>query len=336
MADAQIPLRLDVIDSHTAGEPTRCVVAGFPDLGSRSLAERLEHLRRHHDHYRRAVLCEPRGSDVLVGAFLVEPVDPASAVGVIFFNNAGYLGMCGHGAIGVAVTLAHLGRIHPGHHALETPVGNVGFELHTANRATIRNIPAYRHRASVKVHVSGFGSVVGDVAWGGNWFFLVADHPFALGIGQVEPLTAFAWKIRQALTAAGVTGAGGAEIDHIELFTAAHDPANHSRNFVLCPGKVYDRSPCGTGTSAKMACLAADGRLKPGEIWRQEGILGTVFEGSFQFEDGGIDAGKSAEVPAIKTANRSIVPSIAGSAYVTSESTLIFDPGDPFRMGVPE
>jgi 4-hydroxyproline epimerase len=336
MADAQIPNRMDVIDSHTAGEPTRCVLAGCPDLGSGPLADRLDRLRHHHDQLRRAILCEPRGSDVLVGAFLVEPVDPASAAGVIFFNNAGYLGMCGHGAIGVAVTLAHLGRIHPGHHALETPVGTVGFELQTANRVTIRNVPAYRHRAGVTVHVPGYGVVTGDVAWGGNWFFLVGNHPFALDIHQVEPLTAFTWKIRHALIAAGVTGAGGAEIDHIELYAAAHDPANHSRNFVLCPGKAYDRSPCGTGTSAKIACLAADGALMPGEIWRQEGILGTVFEGSFQFEDGGIDAGRSAEVPAITNANRTIVPTITGSAYVTSESTLIFDPADPFRLGVPE
>jgi 4-hydroxyproline epimerase len=336
MADAQLPLRMDVIDSHTAGEPTRCVVTSCPDLGVGPLAERLDHLRHHHDHLRRAILCEPRGSDVLVGAFLVEPVDPASAAGVMFFNNAGYLGMCGHGAIGVAVTMAHLGLIQPGHHSLETPVGTIGFELHTGNRVTIRNVPAYRHRAAVKVLVPGYGAVTGDVAWGGNWFFLVAEHSFALDIAQVDPLTAFTWKIRQALTAAGVTGAGGAEIDHVELFTAAHNTANHSRNFVLCPGKAYDRSPCGTGTSAKMACLAADGHLKPGEIWRQEGILGTVFEGSFQFEDGGIDTGWSAEVPAIPTANRTIVPSITGSAYVTAKSTLIFDPADPFRMGVPE
>ncbi|MGO9338206.1 MAG: proline racemase family protein [Terracidiphilus sp.] len=336
MTDQKIPPRLEIVDSHTAGEPTRCVLSGCPDLGSDPLADRLDRLRHSHDHLRRAILCEPRGSDVLVGAFLVEPVNPANAAGVIFFNNAGYLGMCGHGAIGAAVTLAHLGRVHPGHHVLETPVGAVGFELHTGNRVTIRNVPAYRHRAGVKVHVPGYGAVTGDVAWGGNWFFLVGDHPFALNIDQVEPLTGFTWKIRHALIAAGVTGAGGAEIDHIELFSAAQSPANHSRNFVLCPGKAYDRSPCGTGTSAKMACLAAEGHLKPGEIWRQEGILGTVFEGSFQFEDGGIDPGRSAEVPAISTEHRSIVPSITGSAYVTSESTLIFDPADPFRMGVPE
>jgi 4-hydroxyproline epimerase len=325
MLDSQIPLRLEVVDSHTAGEPTRCVLSGLPDLGSGPLAERLERLRRDHDYYRRAILCEPRGSDVLVGAFLVEPFDPACAAGVIFFNNTGYLGMCGHGAIGVAVTLAHLGRIEPGTYVLETPVGPVGFVLHSGNRVSIRNVPAYRYRAGVTVQLPSYGPVTGDVAWGGNWFFLAGDHPFSLTLDQVEPLTAFTWEIRHALTTAGVTGANGAEIDHIELFTAAHDSANHSRNFVLCPGKAFDRSPCGTGTSAKMACLAADGHLQPGEIWRQEGILGTVFEGQYHF----YDSPTPTEAPRI-------TPSVTGSAYVTAECALIFDPTDPFRLGVPE
>lgn len=328
MANTQIPLRLNVVDSHTAGEPTRCVLAGGPDLGTGPPSERLDRFRRHHDLYRRAILCEPRGSDVLVGALLVEPVDPACVAGVIFFNNAGYLGMCGHGAIGVAVTLAHLGRIQPGTHVLETPVGPVGFVLHSSNRVSIRNVPAYRYCAGVTVQVPGYGQVTGDVAWGGNWFLLVGDHSFSLTLDQVEPLIACTWEIRRALTAAGVTGANGAEIDHIELFTAAHDPANHSRNFVLCPGKAYDRSPCGTGTSAKLACLAADGHLQPGEVWRQEGILGTVFEGQYHF----YDSPSPTESPRI-------TPSVTGSAYVTAECTLIFDPSDPsdpFRHGVPE
>src|ERR1700678_1677935 len=242
-AKEEHPLKqVQLIDSHAGGEPTRTVIAGGPDLGDGDIQARRHLFQRDHEAFRRALVTEPRSSDAMVGALLCQPSDAACITGVIFFNNSGCLGMCGHGAIGVAVTLAHLGRIKPGHHALETPVGTVGFELHTGNRVTVRNVPAYRHRAAVKVHVPGYGAVTGDVAWGGNWFFLVADHPFALDISQVEPLTAFAWKIRQSLTASGVTGAGGAEIDHIELFTAAHNPANHSRNFVLCPGKAYDRS----------------------------------------------------------------------------------------------
>jgi 4-hydroxyproline epimerase len=308
--------KITVLDSHTAGEPTRCVLSGGPDPGSGPLTERLERLRSEFDHWRRAILCEPRGSDVFVGAWLLPPDEPDCAAAVIFFNNAGYLGMCGHGSIGVAVTLAHLGRIGPGSHRIQTPVGVVGVHLESGNTATIENVAAYRHISGARVQAPGYGEFTGDVAWGGNWFFLIKDHPFDLRLENVDQLTEFTWAVRGALSASGITGAGGAEIDHIELFSDPLDPANDSRNFVLCPGKAYDRSPCGTGTSAKMACLVADGELKPGEIWRQEGILGTVFEGSVRIE------------------NRQIIPSITGSAYVTAESTLLFDLADPFREGI--
>ena len=335
MSVAQFPSRIEVIDSHTAGEPTRCVIAGGPDLGSGTVAEKLERLRRNHDGYRRAILCEPRGSDVIVGALIVEPSDPECAAGIIFFNNSGYLGMCGHGMIGAGVTLAHLKRIGAGEHRIETAVGVVDITLHSTDRVTVRNVPAYRYRAGVMVEVPGYGAVTGDVAWGGNWFFLVRQHSVELArklnVRDVEPLTDFTWEIRRALNKAGITGANEAEIDHIELFTNADDPANNSRNFVLCPGNAYDRSPCGTGTSAKMACLAADGKLEAGQQWRQEGILGTVFEGRFEFEReaGAAASGSAAHAPRIR-------PSITGSAYITAETTLVFDSGDPFRLGVPE
>jgi len=307
---------ISVVDSHTAGEPTRCVLSGGPDLGAGTLAERLAILRSRHDHLRRAILCEPRGSDVVVGAWILPPDDPDCAAAVIFFNNAGYLGMCGHGSIGVAVTLAHLGRIAPGRHRLQTPVGTVVIDLESAHQVTIENVPANRHAAGARLLVPGFGEISGDVAWGGNWFYLIKEHRFDLRLEQVEELTQFTWAVRQALQTAGITGAGGAEIDHIELFGDAHDSANHSRNFVLCPGKAYDRSPCGTGTSAKMACLFADGKLAPGVVWRQEGILGTVFEGRVRIDNG------------------LLIPSITGCAYVTAESKLLFDAADPFRGGI--
>lgn len=317
MVNTALPLRIEVIDSHTAGEPTRCVLSGGPHLGSGPLAERLEKLRAEHDIYRRAILCEPRGSDVLVGALLVEPVDPAAAAGVIFFNNAGYLGMCGHGMIGVAATLSYLGRIGPGVHRIETPVGDVTITVGEQDEVTISNVEAYRFRAQVRLELPEYGTVCGDVAWGGNWFFLIEEHPFTLSLACEEQLTAFTWRVRQALAANGITGANGAEIDHIELFTAAHHPGNHSRNFVLCPGKAYDRSPCGTGTSAKMACLVADGKLAPRQVWRQEGILDSVFTGSVELD------------------GERILPYITGSAYVTSEASLIFHANDPFRNGTP-
>ena len=315
-ADLHLTRRIEVVDSHTAGEPTRCILSGGPDLGKGSLADRMARMRREHDWMRRAVLCEPRGSDVVVGAWLLESDTPDCVAAVVFFNNVGYLGMCGHGTIGVAATLAHLGRIGPGTHFLQTPVGKVKIDLHSPHDATIENVPAYRYAAGAKIHMPVIGTVVGDIAWGGNWFFLVEHHGRPLELKNVDALTELTWKIRSQLQAGGITGADGAEIDHIELFTAPRDRANNSRNFVLCPGKAYDRSPCGTGTSAKMACLVAGGKLAPGDAWRQEGILGTVFEGRVRIENG------------------AIIPSITGSAFMTAESTLIFDSEDPFRNGI--
>ncbi len=310
------PSRVTVIDSHTGGEPTRVVIDGGPDLGLRPLIERLATFRDQFDSFRAAVVTEPRGSAVMVGALLGESADPACCAGVIFFNNVGYLGMCGHGTIGLAVTLGHLGRITAGRHRLETPVGVVEFDYDGAHRVSLNNVPSYRLRHAVTVDVPGFGPVTGDVAWGGNWFFLVKSHPFVLSLRNAEAMTDFAWKVRQQLAADNVTGVDGAEIDHVELFGPPADPANHARNFVLCPGKAFDRSPCGTGTSAKLACLHADGLLQPGQIWRQESIIGSVFKGSVTVVGG------------------TVTPRIAGTAYITAETTLIFDPRDPFRDGI--
>jgi 4-hydroxyproline epimerase len=308
--------RLQVIDSHTGGEPTRVVVGGGPDLGRGSMAERRALLRERFDWLRSAVVNEPRGSDVLVGALLCEPADPACVAGVVFFNNVGYIGMCGHGTIGVAVTLGHLGRIRPGVHRLETPVGVVAFECAGGAEVAVENVPSYRHAAGVTVAVDGVGPVTGDVAWGGNWFFLVADHGQELELKNAERLTDFTWRVRRALARNAITGQDGGEIDHIELFGPPRDPSCQSRNFVLCPGGAYDRSPCGTGTSAKLACLYADGKLAEGQVWRQESIVGSVFEGSVR-----LDGGR-------------VIPRIKGSAYVSAEATLLLDPRDPFRWGI--
>lgn len=312
------PIR--VIDSHTAGEPTRVVISGGPRLGRGTVAERLQRFAAKHDAFRSAVVNEPRGSDVMVGALLVKPADPQSATGVIFFNNVGYLGMCGHGTIGVVTTLAHLGRIDPGEHHIETPVGVVRATLHSDGRVTVENVESYRHRKDVTLSVPGFGPVTGEIAWGGNWFFLVDRTPLDLTLENRSALTEYAWAIRCALRDQGVTGAAGEEIDHVELFVSAPSAHVDSRNFVLCPGKAYDRSPCGTGTSAKLACLAADGKLSPGQTWRQEGILGTTFEGSYRFRNG---------------SGGPVIPSVTGSAFITSESKLILQPGDPFPAGIP-
>lgn len=308
--------KVRVIDSHTGGEPTRVVISGGPDLGSGTMAARLARFRSDFDSFRSAVVNEPRGSDVIVGALLCEPVDPTCAAGVIFFNNVGYLGMCGHGTIGLVVTLAYLGRIPPGKHRIETPVGEVTAELHETGEVTVANVPSYRKSQQVAVDVPGHGTIRGDVAWGGNWFFLVDVEGKKLELSRVDELTDFTWQIRQALNSQGIRGDHDQEIDHIELFTSSGRDGIDSRNFVLCPGKSYDRSPCGTGTSAKLACLVADGKLGEGDVWRQESIVGSIFEGS------------------VSITNGKVLPRIKGSAHISSEATLILDENDPFCWGI--
>ncbi len=311
--------RIQVIDSHTAGEPTRVVMSGGPELGQGTIAQRLERFRQTHDAFRSAIVNEPRGSDVLVGALLCEPVDPSNAAGVIFFNNVGYLGMCGHGTIGLIATLAHVGKISPGVHRIETSVGTVAATLHDDGSVSVENVVSFRQHRQAEVDVPGLGRIRGDVAWAGNWFFLVQEHGQTLSLNQVERLTDVAWKIRLAANSQGFP-----EIDHVELFgPAVAAPAGQvmaqSRNFVLCPGKAYDRSPCGTGTSAKLACLAADGKLAAGETWIQESIIGTQFAGSYHWHD---------------QAAGQIIPTIRGQAFINAEAQLILDHGDPFCWGI--
>lgn len=304
-----------IIDSHTEGEPTRLVVGGAPDLGGGTLAQQRDVFRDRFDHFRSAVVNEPRGADHIVGALLCEPQDKSCVAGVIFFNNAGYLNMCGHGTIGLVVTLAHLGHIGLGTHRIETPVGIVQAILHQENRVSVHNVPSYRYRSNVEIVVDG-QKISGDIAWGGNWFFLVQDHGQELSLRRLDELTRFSQRIKEALAQNGITGEDGGEIDHIELFGPPQRADANSRNFVLCPGGAYDRSPCGTGTSAKLACLYADGKLQPGQVWRQESILGTVFEGSIRVE------------------NNQILPTISGTAFITAEIKLLFDANDPLRNGV--
>jgi 4-hydroxyproline epimerase len=310
--------RMRIIDSHTAGEPTRLIVEGGPDLGSGSVAERAVIFANDFDDIRSFVVNEPRGYDALVGGLLCEPVDPTCIAGIIFFNNVGLLGMCGHGTIGLAVTLAHLGKIRSGSHRVETPVGVVSFELLSKNKVRITNVESYRFRKAVSINVPELGSITGDIAWGGNWFFLTNDAPCPLHLNNLSKLSHAAVAIQNALDAQGIRGQDGGKIDHVEIFAPALSPGADSRSFVMCPGGAYDRSPCGTGTSAKLACLAADEKLKPGQIWVQESIIGSRFEAHY----------KNTETPG------RIIPTISGEAYICAEAILYRDPDDPFRNGI--
>ncbi len=316
--------RIQIIDTHTGGEPTRVVVGGGPDLGSGSMTERRTLFSKQFDAWRRAIVCEPRGSDVMVGALITAPERDDSLAGVIFFNNVGYLGMCGHGTIGVAIALAHAGKIHAGRHALDTPAGQVHFDLLDAGQVRITNVPSYRYRTNVSVRLSSGQSVTGDVAWGGNWFYLCEPTGIELNVKSVRELTQLAEAIKAQLKQDNITGYGGAEIDHVELFGPADAKDGDSQNFVLCPGDAYDRSPCGTGTSAKVACLAASGKLQPGQLWRQLSILRSRFDATYDL----------IPEPHPESGCSQVRVHLVGSAYVNAEADLILDPNDPFCMGI--
>jgi 4-hydroxyproline epimerase len=303
--------QIKVLDTHTGGEPTRVVLEGGPDLGTGPLGERMKLFREKHDLFRTAIIGEPRGSDVFVGALLVEPHDKACHFGVIFFNNVGYLGMCGHGIIGVVVALAHAGRLKPGLVRIDTPAGYIAAVLGAGGEVTFDNVPSYRRERDLPVYLPGVGDVHVDLAWGGNWFCLIEQHDQRLELNNIAQLTDYCSRVRQA-----VGDSGFPEVDHIELFGPPTQAGAHSRNFVLCPGRAYDRSPCGTGTSAKLACLAADEKLAPGAEWVQESIVGSTFRAKYRRQ------------------GDKIVPTITGTAHVTGEATLLLDPADPFRWGI--
>ncbi|WP_282169559.1 proline racemase family protein [Ruegeria atlantica] len=308
---------MHVIDSHTGGEPTRVILDGAPDLGSGPLSERAQRLAIEHEAFYRSVMLEPRGQPAMVAALLVEPVDLTCATGVIYFDVDAVLGMCGHGTIGLAVTLAHLGRIDVGQHRIETPAGVVTVKLHDANTVTVTNIESRRVHQDITLDVAGYGHVTGDVAYGGNWFFIVDPSPIPVEPANIRQLTDMTIAIREASITRGVGGEKGEPIDHVIFQDDSPNPSVHSRNFVLCPDDNYDRSPCGTGSSARLACLAADGRLAPSQEIIQQSVIGSSYRLSYQ-----------------PGPNGGVIPSITGQAFVMAEATLLFNENDPFRAGI--
>jgi 4-hydroxyproline epimerase len=311
-----LPESIEIVDSHTEGEPTRVVIGGWPELAAPTMEGRREELAQRYEALWRAVVLEPRGHDAIVGALLTPPVSRGSAAGVVFFDNVGPLWMCGHGTIGVVRTLEFLGRITPGTVRLDTPVGTVGAELAVDGTVTIENVPAHCHAREVAVNVPGFGRVVGDIAYGGNWFFLARLEGEAIDADNLDRLRTATLAIQRALAKQGITGEGGALVDHVILYGPPRRPDADSKNYVLCPGGAYDRSPCGTGTSAKMASLHARGELAIGQRWRQESITGSLFTGWLEEREG------------------RIIPHIQGRAFITGRATLLMDPRDPFRHGL--
>ncbi|GIX00771.1 MAG: 4-hydroxyproline epimerase [Pirellulaceae bacterium] len=311
--------QLRFIDTHTGGEPTRVLIDAPTELCSGSPEEVRQRLADQQDWLRQACILPPRGNEIIVGAIVTPAWRPSSDAGVVFFNNVGYLGMCGHGTIGVAVALHGIGRLPLGPFQFDTPVGMVRGELLSAARASFENVPARLYQTDVTLRIEG-REITGHIAWGGNWFFLVEQHGEELEPARIPRLTALCQRIAEELRRSGITGEGNAWIDHIELLGPPSDPARaDSRNFVLCPGGEFDRSPCGTGTSAKLAWMAASGLLPPHTPMRQESIIGSIFTASYRPCDDNPHA---------------IVPTIEGEAYLTAEGKLVFDPEDPFCLGI--
>jgi len=309
------PGSIHVIDSHTGGEPTRLVIGGGPELGAGPLSERLQRFRERFDAYRAAIVNEPRGSDTLVGALLCKPHRSDCAFGLIFFNNVGYLGMCGHGTIGAVASLAHTGECAPGRLRIDTPVGPVDACLHEDGRIDVVNVTSFRRARGVSIPLGAGGQIRGDVAWGGNWFFLTEEHAQRVELANLGVLSDLAWRLRQAVNAGGFP-----QVDHIELLEPIGAHGRSARAFVLCPGRAYDRSPCGTGTSAKLACLAADGELAEGEPWTQESLIGSTFVARYRWHD---------------ERKGEIVPTVTGTAHVTGEAFLLLSAADPYCWGIP-
>jgi proline racemase len=219
--------------------------------------------------------------------------------------------MCGHGLIGMLVALQHAGLVKPGLVRVDTPAGYIAAVLGANGEVTFDNVPSYRKHHELELYLPGIGNVPSDIARGGNWYCLIGQHEHTLELANVAQLTGYCTRVRRA-----VNDSGFPEVDHVELFGPSPTPGVNSRSFVLCPGGAYDRSPCGTGTSAKLACLAADNKLAPGAAWVQESIVGSTFRAKYRRQ------------------GDKIVPTIAGTAHVTADAMLLIDPTDPFAWGI--
>ena len=320
MSGNGLPSQLRVIDSHTIGEPTRVVIdesfSDGLDLGAGTVRERRDRFRERYDHVRRALVGDPRGAVAMVGVILVPPADPTCRFGAFYVNRVGYLDMCGHATIGLAVTLGSLGRIEPGSFRLKTPAGMVGVTWHGGGEASFAGVPPRRIHKGLRISCDDGSDGSGDVATSGLWFSICRDHGLPVEPAAIPALTARAWSIRRALEARGITGDGGETIDHVMLLGPPAEAGHDGRAFVLCPDGAFDRSPCGTGTSALVGCLFEDGMLEEGRTWRQESVLGGVYEASVRRE------------------GSMLIPTVRGRAWIAAETTLYFAADDPYRTGL--
>lgn len=322
------------IDTHTGGEPTRTVVGGVPIIPGNTMQEKYVYMQNNNDWMRKVLSLEPRGNDVMSGAFLTPPCSPEADIGVLYFETGGWLPMCGHDTIGVATALVETGMVEVTEPitniVLDTPSGIVRVSVEVedgyAKKVTFVNAPAFVVGRDYIVNLPEFGDVKFDVAYGGNMYALLSAESMGLEIIPEKSKEIIAKGvllrdcINEQLTIKHPFLSFIDKVTHVEFYAPSNTPGVSARNAVLVTGAAIDRSPCGTGTSAKMALLYANGELAIGEPFIHESIIGSLFHCRI-LEETTIEG-----IP-------SIIPEIAGQAYITGMSTFMIDPNDPYPEG---
>jgi len=321
------------IDAHTCGNPVRVVAGGGPMLPHAPMADRRQIFMRDHDWVRRALMFEPRGHDVMSGSILYPPSAPDYDLAVLYIEVSGCLPMCGHGTIGTVTAALEAGLVIPreaGRLALETPAGRVDVEYASdgpyVDQVRLFNVPSYQHAAGVRIEVAGLGEIVVDVAYGGNYYAIIEPQANwagldSMGASDIQRLSPLVRRAAQAAVAPmHPEDARIAGISHVMWCDKPRDPRADARNAVFYGEKAIDRSPCGTGSSARMAQLAAQGRLAVGDGFVHESIIGTMFD-------------CRVEAAAMVGGMAAIRPSVAGWARVIGHNTIYVDDRDPLAHG---
>ncbi|MDO4987691.1 MAG: proline racemase family protein [Synergistes sp.] len=323
------------IETHTEGEPTRTILSDFPKIPGHTMEEKMLYMMRHHDHLRKGICFEPRGNDVMSGTIVTEPCDPRADFGVLYYEVGGWMPMCGHDTIGVSTALIESGllkAVEPYTYAtLDTPSGLVKVKIEVkdgvAKSVTFKNAPAFVMNRGVTVKVPDYGDITLDIAYGGNVFAVLpaAAMGLTLEMKNSKEIVAKGSYLRRFIneqikikhpylkTINKVT--------HIQFYQGGdRELGADIKNAVVIPPAAIDRSPCGTGTSARLALLHAEGKLAVGEEFVHESLIGSLFFCKI------IEETEVCGIPAV-------VPEIRGRAWVIGKSTILFDPEDPFIEG---
>jgi len=323
------------IDTHTMGEPTRIITEGLPFIPGNNMMDKKNYLVEHFDYIRTMTMHEPRGHGDMFGAILMEPTKKEADIGVIFMDSGGYLNMCGHGSIGVSTILVDEGYVKVEEPitniTLDTPAGLVRAKVEVENKkakgVSIENVPAFLYKENIKIEISELGQVPVDISFGGSFFALVDSKYLNLKISleNIDEIIKLALIIREKINnKVKVIHPNIPDINKVDLVEIYGKPTNSIadlKNVVIFGAGQFDRSPCGTGTSAKLAYLHGKNKLKKNEYFVHESITGTMFKGRILEE---VKIGKY----------NGIIPEIKGRAFIIGYSHLIAQEEDPFKHGL--